>query len=373
MRVLFWQNHPSHHQSTVIRHLANSVDVTLVTEEPIPEFRRSMGWETPDFGRAKTVVLKEMTTFKPFTDLCSSDTFHIISGLSAYPNVSRAFRVLARSKARIGIMSESPNQVGIGGRLRFLRDSLTARFRASSVLFALAIGSLAESWYRRLGFPSSAVYPWAYFVEGSIQPETAAVSRGKKNCSWDLLFIGQLIRRKGVDLLFNALHRLRHYDWKLRIVGNGVDKQKLVLLADSLDLSDRILFLDVLPNMEAMKILAMSDLLILPSRWDGWGAVVNEALCRGVPVICSDYCGAADLVQASRAGGVFEAGSVESLFRTLDRQLSLDPPSHDDFGKLLKWSLNISGPVAAGYLLEVLAAVGCGAPRPFPPWRRSNE
>ena len=52
---------------------------------------------------------------------------------------------------------------------------------------------------------------------------------------------------------------------------------------------------------------------MLPSRFDGWGAVVNEALMVGTPVICSDRCGASDLIENGRNGYVFEAGNARAL------------------------------------------------------------
>lgn len=47
------------------------------------------------------------------------------------------------------------------------------------------------------------------------------------------------------------------------------------------------------------------DVLVLPSRYDGWGAVINEALQRGLYVICSNRCGAKALVVNDKIGKVF--------------------------------------------------------------------
>ena len=55
-------------------------------------------------------------------------------------------------------------------------------------------------------------------------------------------------------------------------------------------------------------LMSSADCLILPSRHDGWGAVVSEALMVGTPVICSDACGSAGVVHASGVGGVFRSG-----------------------------------------------------------------
>jgi glycosyltransferase involved in cell wall biosynthesis len=56
---------------------------------------------------------------------------------------------------------------------------------------------------------------------------------------------------------------------------------------------------------------------VLPSRFDGWGAVVNEALMVGTPVICSDRCGASDVIENGRNGYVFEADNADALLQRL--------------------------------------------------------
>ncbi len=55
------------------------------------------------------------------------------------------------------------------------------------------------------------------------------------------------------------------------------------------------------------------DLLILPSIFDGWGAVVNEALGRGMRVLCSNGCGSSVLLDGEQRGSVFnlEANDFE--------------------------------------------------------------
>ena len=59
--------------------------------------------------------------------------------------------------------------------------------------------------------------------------------------------------------------------------------------------------------------IAAADLLALPSRWDGWGLVVNEALAVGVPVIASNACGASDLIRQDVNGYVFTSEDAASL------------------------------------------------------------
>ena len=60
-------------------------------------------------------------------------------------------------------------------------------------------------------------------------------------------------------------------------------------------------------------IFAAADAFVLPSRHDGWGVVVNEALGAGLPIIVSDRVGARDLVQHGGNGFITSVGDIDGL------------------------------------------------------------
>ena len=66
----------------------------------------------------------------------------------------------------------------------------------------------------------------------------------------------------------------------------------------------------------------MADVLVLPSSFEPWGLVLNEAMCGGLPVVASDKVGAAaDLVRDGVNGFVYPAGNVGALADRLQRVL----------------------------------------------------
>ena len=79
-------------------------------------------------------------------------------------------------------------------------------------------------------------------------------------------------------------------------------------------------------NAQVFATLAETDLLVLPSRYDGWGAVVNEALLCGTPVVCSDAAGAACVLDGE-LGSAFPSENVTELRKALERQIRLGPVS----------------------------------------------
>ena len=76
-------------------------------------------------------------------------------------------------------------------------------------------------------------------------------------------------------------------------------------------------FLGVKTNREVQERMRTGDLLVLPSLYDGWGTVVNEALQNGMRVLCSDACGASVLLDGCVRGASFPAASMDCTVRSL--------------------------------------------------------
>ncbi|HOP09954.1 MAG TPA: glycosyltransferase family 4 protein [Oscillospiraceae bacterium] len=94
------------------------------------------------------------------------------------------------------------------------------------------------------------------------------------------LFAGQLIHRKGVDLLVEAAKRLPGI--RFCVVGNGDSAAYCA--------PDNVIFAGQKSREELAKYYRAADLFVLPTREDIWGLVVNEAAAKGLPVITTDRC-----------------------------------------------------------------------------------
>ena len=109
-----------------------------------------------------------------------------------------------------------------------------------------------------------------------------------------VLYVGQLIERKGVKLLLDAAASVQQNggEFSLLLVGNGRDKQALQHRADVLGLKNAH-FLPALPPERMPALYRSADLMVLPTLEDVWGLVANEAILSGIPVLCSKYAGCA--------------------------------------------------------------------------------
>ena len=142
---------------------------------------------------------------------------------------------------------------------------------------------------------------------------------------------------------------------------------ELRALADR-ELPGHVEWLGALPMRHASAEISRADCLVLPSRFDGWGAVVSESLMAGVPAICSDACGASVVVRTSGHGGVFSGPDQNELITLLRQAFQRGRPSIADRQALSRWASCLAAEAGANYLLKILGHSERGSARPTPPW-----
>ena len=133
---------------------------------------------------------------------------------------------------------------------------------------------------------------------------------------------GRLIRQKGFDLLIRAFAASdRARDLKLVILGEGPLRGPLLAEAASLGVADRVLLPGFQVNPWAW--FARARLFVLPSRWEGFGNVVAEAMACGAPTLVTDCdFGPREQVEHGVTGWVAPAGDVAALTRDIDHLLA---------------------------------------------------
>ena len=368
-RFVFWQGQPSPHQSNFLRALAASspeAEVLAIFENSLEQKRIGLGWHSPDL----TGVNVRFATRQMINDVVSDrsiDSVHIFSGFRL-PLAKHALKACIRTDALVGIMSESRSRAGVYGSLRVAHSLVAERRFRAGIDFVLAIGSPAIDWYKYCGYSTSKLALWAYFVEPV--PVLLDTSQNQKLASTDfsIAYVGRCVRSKGVDLLLSALSEVADSDWRLFVVGDGPDRPRLEKQAAKLGLKERVIFLGVAQNELVRSILDHCDLLALPSYGDGWGAVINEALMAGVPVVCTDQCGGADLIVDSQKGDVFPAGDGQTLLKILKRWIKKGPLTGTERQKIRTWSKCLRGEVAAQYFKAIVTCIEGGTEIPPPPW-----
>ena len=186
-----------------------------------------------------------------------------------------------------------------------------------------AIGVLAQESYRAMGFRRSAVhmFPYSYGQPvdiSAVRPSNILRASRTSSDVFRVLVVAREWSRKGLDVLASAIEAT---DRRLEITVVGLDKLPPEIGSNS----DRMVCVGFVEPPLVGELLQTHDVLVVPSRFDGWAVVVEEAMRRGVPVIGTDEVGSVGtLLIDGYSGLVVEAGSASSLQGAIER-LQGDP------------------------------------------------
>lgn len=316
MTYVFWHSYLMFHQAAYIRALAelHGNEVHWCVTEDLPTFYRDRGYPLPVTGKVQVHIAPTSVQLAELATLPGST--QVFFGLRGFALPLAAFKASLGAPVHRFLMSENRYEPGpqlLPRWLVYTWDALRYRRHLSGVFCIGHTGRYGGArFFSACGYPMDRIVPFVHVVD-STPVQHLHVQRDHK----EILYVGQLIVRKRVDLLLTAFGQLDLPSARLRIIGKGEEEDRLKQLARQLGISERVSFSQGMPNAEIVAAMASADVLVLPSKFDGWGAVVNEALMVGTPVICSDRCGASDVIENGRNGYVFEAGNARALLERL--------------------------------------------------------
>lgn len=132
-----------------------------------------------------------------------------------------------------------------------------------------------------------------------------------------ILYVGQLIRGKGVDLLLHALKALNKNadcEYNATIIGTGNAEEKLKTLAEELNLTDRVYFKGWVQNEELSSYYQSANVLVVPSRWpEPFGMIGLEAMRYGRPVVAFGVGGIPDWLDHGVTGLLAPEQDINAL------------------------------------------------------------
>jgi len=149
-----------------------------------------------------------------------------------------------------------------------------------------------------------------------------------------ILFVGDMshFERKGISTLLGAMSVLVRESPKLKLVTIGLTNRRFGSEVERLGLRGNVESKGFLERQDLVRWYNRASVLVLPSRFEGFGLVVNEAMACSTPVIISDKVPASDVVAQARAGFIFPVGDVSALANYI-RKLILDKELAREFGQ----------------------------------------
>ena len=182
-----------------------------------------------------------------------------------------------------------------------------------------------------LGLPAEHITLTPYSVDNDWWiRQSAAVDRSGERDSWGasasdavILFCAKLQPWKRPGDLLRAFAEAKLSNALLVIAGEGPLRGELESEAATLGIASRVRFLGFVNQSQLPAVYTSADLMVLPSEYEPFAVVVNEAMCCGCPVAASDHVGAArDLVAPVRKEFVFRCGDVAALAALLKDALA---------------------------------------------------
>ena len=148
----------------------------------------------------------------------------------------------------------------------------------------------------------------------------------------NVLFVGQLVRGKGVDLLLDSL-ALVSCEFSATIVGTGNARDKLIARAGDLGLSGRVRFAGWVGREAIGKFYDEAKVLAVPARWpEPFGMIGLEAMHRGRPIVAFDVGGIPDWLESGRTGYLVPEQDCRAFANALERLLR-DTPLASEMGQ----------------------------------------
>lgn len=382
-RILVLCSHPVQYMSPVLRHMAQSPQLelhvgycTLQGAEATydPDFTSTIQWDIPLLeGYDWIKIANQGSGSESFFGLCNFGVWNLIrrrrfDAIICLTGYIRATFWIAFFAARMGgtafLFGTDANSIAP-------RDSRSWKALVKRLLwphlFALADqvvvpSTASRNLLRSLGIPADHITLTPYSVDNDWWKEQSlAVRRGDVRQSWGVasddlvvLFCGKLQPWKRPLDLLRAFALLGVPNARLLFAGEGPLRAELQAEADSLGLAERVCFLGFVNQSQLPSIYTASDVMVLPSEYEPFAVVVNEASCCGCPVIVSDHVGSAeDLIAPVNPSFIYPCGDVAALGKLLKLILA-DPDALAAYGRagrqrMETWSIreNISGTIEA--------------------------
>jgi glycosyltransferase involved in cell wall biosynthesis len=216
--------------------------------------------------------------------------------------------------------SPGVNESGFG--LRALQRRLLAQLTDAFITNNLAgkdyltefLGMKADRVFAR---PYLMPHPKTYSQYlAAVEPEVAPLQKPV------FVFAGHVIPRKGLRELLNAcliLKQKGYENYTLLILGDGLEKQELEEFVQASELDQQVQWKGQVKYEKVGAYFQHSDIFVFPTREDVWGMVVVEAMLFGLPILCSKWGGAMEMVVDGENGYIFDPSDSEALANLMAR------------------------------------------------------
>jgi glycosyltransferase involved in cell wall biosynthesis len=179
-------------------------------------------------------------------------------------------------------------------------------------------GSVERLW--RKPHPSVVALPGRDHLQSGVSGEEVR-RRALRGGTFRLVFVGNLIPRKGLLTLVEALARLPEADWMLDVIGDlSIDRAYVHRVRRAITragLGDRVFLKDRLDETSLSSLLAHSHAMVMPSTYEGFGIAYLDGMAFGLPAVATTAGGASELIRDGHNGLLVSPADPGALARSL--------------------------------------------------------
>jgi len=333
--------HPIQYQTPLFRKIAQISEVDLmvyfcsdfgVKKKKDPGFGVSFKWDIPLLEGYKFKFLKNLSPFVNGNRLwmCFNPGIikEILMGnydallIQGYVSFTNWLAFLLAKIKKIPVLFRGETVLHKESRVKKVIKDIFLKLFFKKIDAFLTIGKRSKEFYLSYGIPEEKMFLTPY----SIDNEFFINQREKEKKIFKtempvILYVSKMTERKRPQDLLFAFEKLKQKAFLL-FVGEGRLRPLLEKYVKEKKISN-VVFVGFKNQRELAKYYLSADIFVLPSSYEPWGLVINEAMCFSLPVIATKETSAVDdLVFHGENGFIYKSGDVEKLAQYLDYLLS---------------------------------------------------
>ena len=319
MKVLYLTTVPTPYKVAFFEELGKLCDLTVLFENKQVSYREK-SWMVNDFHNFTAIFLRgfnikdKKISVEAIRIIKNGNYDHVIIG--CYSTITQMIAQKYMIDHKIPFIHSSD-----GGMIKedsAVQKKLKSYFIKNASAW-LGTGKVTTEYLEHYGAYEKKIitYPFTSIYDRDILPvpDSMVVKRKYRNQlkmyeDKIVLSVGQLIHRKGIDILIKAASQLNNTG--IYIIG-GTPSDEYVELKRKYN-ANNIHFIGFKDKNELSKYYRAADVFVLPTREDIWGLVINEAMSYGIPVVTTNKCVAGmEMVEQGVTGSIVEVENVNQL------------------------------------------------------------
>lgn len=312
MNLIFVTNMLNHHQYALCKAFGEYFDdFKLVTTQKTT----GIGYQTAQ--DAEFVLHYENSENKENIEKLILDADTVIFG--ACPN--NLIEIRMKENKLSFLYSERFFKKGVWRRFipktRKAVDERIARYK-NNEMYVLCASAYLPYDLKLMGFPMEKCFKWGYFPATN-KYDVEALLNKKSGGKIKLLWVGRMLDWKHPEDAVNIAEKLKKsgIDFELNLVGDGVLREGLDAMVNDKGLSDCVHLLGSKTTEEVRRYMEEASIFLFTSdRYEGWGAVLNEAMNSGCAVVASHAIGSVPfLINDGKNGLIYRSGDLDDLYK----------------------------------------------------------